>query len=92
VPGSDRHLAVGDLPVTSADPRLTEFAGSFDAPAAFGDDLGQIHERMRTNVAENLGLPRDIGMLRGALWRECRSADPDRAFIDSLLKTMTWLV
>lgn len=92
LPGTNRLLAIGDLPVSSADPRLTAFVESFDAPSAFGKDLEPMHERMHSNAAEDLGLPRDVGMLRAALWVEHATETPDRAFVDALLKTMTWLV
>jgi hypothetical protein len=92
LPGTDRPLALGDVPTSADDPRLADFVDSFDARSAFGDDLEPLHQRMVANAAKDLGFPRDVGMLRAALWVEHRSDAPSRAFIDAVLKSLTWLV
>jgi hypothetical protein len=92
LPGTDRLLESRDLPTSSKDRRLAGFIDSFDARSAFEDHLEPLHERMVTNATKDCGLPRDVGMLRAALWVEHRSDAPDRAFVDAALKNLTWLV
>lgn len=89
-PGESDVVKLSDVPPSAADPRFPLFAQSFDAPAAFGEDLKPIHDRLHQNFVAKRGLPRDLGLRRGALWVEWKSGTSDVAFVNSLLRTMTW--
>lgn len=89
-PGEFREVKLSDVPTTQADERFGDFVESFDAPAAFGGDLEAIHDRLHQNFITKRGLPRDLGLRRGALWVERQRDTPDDAFVNALLRTMTW--
>ncbi len=89
-PGEEPPGVTADtLPIDADDPDIATFAQSFDVAAAFGADAGPVADRVLRNWGDDLGLPRDLGMLRAAL----AGADMDDAnYIGDLLGRMRQLV